>query len=151
MCVQKSSFVTLGVGSNQKIQKWNIIHLSQSIFSQNLKLKKTKQKTRNFKVKFPGHSVSLFEIQVSIFQSLLLRLTHLHWYGTFPHKNLPHWEERASWIEKIVFQASGLAGGGEPFLDLLDSMSVFSAKLGFENLLSKVDDSCQIYIETCQT
>ena len=55
-----------------------------------------------------------------------------------------------SWIEKIVLQASGLAGA-EPFLDLLDSMSVFSAKLGFENLLSKLDDSCQIYIETCQT
>ena len=50
---------------------------------------------------------------------------------------------------KIVFQVDCLAL--EPFLDLLDSMSVFYAKLGFENLRSKVGDSRQIYVENCRS
>ena len=50
---------------------------------------------------------------------------------------------------KIVFQVDCLAR--EPFLDLLDSMSVFYAKLGFEKLRSKVGDSRQIYVENCRS
>ena len=59
----------------------------------------------------------------------------------------PSSSKAVSWIEKKDF----LKRARELFQDFLDSMSVFSAKLGFENLLSKLHDSCQIYIRTCQT